>query len=182
QAPRAQADKDAYSLRMRSVVLATEGLCLLEGEAADLVIEGGALSGVVLADGRVLRTTCAVVTTGTFLRGLLHVGLTSRPGGRIHEKPSVGLSEALRRLGFPMGRLKTGTPPRVRRDSVDFDRMDRQPGDLEPVPFSFETEAITTPQVDCHITFTNPRTHALIRDNLHRSPLFSGAITSVGPR
>ena len=182
QAPRAQADKDGYSERMGRAILATPRLALVEGEAADLIVEGDELVGVALASGETLKTRCAVVTTGTFLRGLLHVGLTNRPGGRIHEKPSVGLSEALRRLGFPMGRLKTGTPPRVRRDSVDFGRMERQPGDREPVPFSFETEAITTPQVDCHITFTNPRTHGLIRDNLHLSPLFSGAITSVGPR
>ncbi|MBI4169687.1 MAG: tRNA uridine-5-carboxymethylaminomethyl(34) synthesis enzyme MnmG, partial [Acidobacteria bacterium] len=122
------------------------------------------------------------VTTVTFQLGMLHVGLEKRPGRRIHEKPSVGMSQALERLGFPLGRLKTGTPPRVLRSSVDFRRMERQPGDPDPVPFSFETEAITTPQVDCHVTFTNPRTHALIRDNLDRSPLYTGAITSVGPR
>jgi tRNA uridine 5-carboxymethylaminomethyl modification enzyme len=182
QAPRAQADKEAYSARMRRVVGATAGLSLVEGEAADLLVEDGALRGVILGSGEVLEAPCAVVTTGTFLRGLLHVGLEKRPGGRVHEKPSVGLSLALERLGFPLGRLKTGTPPRVLRSSVDFARMDRQPGDAEPVPFSFETESITTPQVDCHITFTNPRTHALIRDNLDKSPLYTGAITSAGPR
>jgi tRNA uridine 5-carboxymethylaminomethyl modification enzyme len=182
QAPRAQADKEAYSARMRRVVGGTHGLSLVEGEAADLLVEDGALRGVVLGSGETLEAPCAVVTTGTFLRGLLHVGLEKTPGGRVHEKPSVGLSQALQRLGFPLGRLKTGTPPRVLRSSVDFARMERQPGDPEPVPFSFETDSITTPQVDCHITFTNPRTHALIRDNLDRSPLYTGAITSVGPR
>ncbi len=182
QAPRAQADKEAYSERMRRVVEGTPGLALLEGEADDLLVEGGDLRGVILADGRLLRTAAAVVTTGTFLRGLLHIGLKNRPGGRIHEKPAVGLSRALARLGLPLGRLKTGTPPRILKTSLDFDRMERQPGDPVPVPFSFETEAITTPQVDCHITYTNPETHAIIRDNLDRSPLYSGAIRSVGPR
>src|SRR3989441_4853341 len=182
QAPRAQADKEAYSERMRRVVEATPRLTLVEGEACDLLVEEGALGGVALASGRVLLTTCAVVTTGTFLRGLLHVGLENRPGGRIEERAAVGLSESLARLGFPMSRLKTGTPPRVLKTSVDFDALERQPGDPEPVPFSFETDAITTPQVDCHITFTNPKTHALIRDNLGLSPLYTGRITATGPR
>jgi tRNA uridine 5-carboxymethylaminomethyl modification enzyme len=182
QAPRAQADKEAYSGRMRRIFLGTTGLSIVEAEASGFVVEGGRLRGVLLAGGEELPCVSAVVTTGTFLRGLLHVGLENRPGGRIDEKPSHGLSEALRNLGMPMGRLKTGTPPRVLKASVDFDRMERQPGDPEPVPFSFETEAITTSQVDCHITYTNPLTHALIRDNLDRSPLFNGAITSVGPR
>jgi len=182
QAPRAQADKDAYSERMRRVIETTAGLVLLEGEAADLVVEDGALRVVLLADGTTLETTCAVLTTGTFLRGLMHVGPERRPGGRIHEPPAVGLSDALRRLGYPMGRLKTGTPPRVLRESVDFDRMERQPGDAEPVPFSFETDAITADQVECHITWTNEATHRIIRDNLARSPLYSGAITALGPR
>src|SRR2546428_4224495 len=182
QAPRAQADKDAYSNRMRRVVESAPRLTLVEGEACDLLVEEGVLGGVALASGRVLLTTCAVVTTGTFLRGLLHVGLENHPGGRIEERAAVGLSESLARLGFPMGRLKTGTPPRVLKTSVDFDALERQPGDPEPVPFSFETHAITTPQVDCHITFTNPKTHALIRDNLGLSPLYTGRITATGPR
>ena len=182
QAPRAQADKEGYSERMRRVVGSADRLTLIQGEAADLLVEGGALRGVLLASGETLPAACAVVTTGTFLRGLLHVGLANRPGGRAGERAAVGLSRALLRLGLPLGRLKTGTPPRVLRSSVDFDRMERQAGDPSPVPFSFETEAITTPQVDCHITFTNPRTHALVRDNLGRSPLYTGAITAVGPR
>ena len=182
QAPRAQADKDGYSERMHRVVSSTPRLTLIEAETRDLVIEDGVLRGVVLAGGEILQAAAAVVTTGTFLRGLLHIGLENRPGGRIHEKTSVGLSQTLERLGLPMGRLKTGTPPRVLRSSVDFAALDRQPGDEEPVPFSFETDAITTPQVDCHITFTNPRTHAIIRGHLDRSPLYTGRITSVGPR
>src|SRR5213594_784961 len=182
QAPRAQADKEAYSNRMRQVVEVTPRLTLVEGEACDLLVEEGVLRGVALASGLMLPTTCAVVTTGTFLRGLLHVGLENRPGGRIEEMAAVGLSEALARLGFPMSRLKTGTPPRVLRESVDFDALERQPGDPEPVPFSFETDAITRHQVDCHITFTNPQTHALIRHNLDLSPLYTGRITATGPR
>jgi tRNA uridine 5-carboxymethylaminomethyl modification enzyme len=182
QAPRAQADKDEYSRRMARVVGSTPGLSVIEGEAADLVVEDGALRGVVLADGRPFGAGCAVVTTGTFLRGLLHCGPDSRPGGRMGEPPAVGLSAALARLGFPLGRLKTGTPPRVLKDSVDFGRMARQAGDPDPVPFSFETAAIATPQVDCHITFTTPATHDIILRNLHRSPLYSGAIRAVGPR
>jgi len=182
QAPRAQADKETYSRRMWQVVATTDRLTLVEAEVVDLRIEEGSLRGVDLASGRTLETTCAVVTTGTFLRGLLHVGLENRAGGRVGERAAVGLSEALARLGFPMGRLKTGTPPRVLRSSVDFDVLDRQAGDPEPVPFSFETDSITTPQVDCHITFTNPRTHALIRGSLDRSPLYTGRITSTGPR
>lgn len=182
QAPRAQADKDAYSRRMERVVLSTPGLTVIEEEAADLIVEDGALRGVTLGSGDLLKTACAVVTTGTFLRGLLHCGLENRPGGRVGEHSSVGLSAALERLGLPLGRFKTGTPPRVLKESVDFDRLARQPGDPEPVPFSFETDAIGTPQIDCHITYTTPRTHDIIRRNLHRSPLYAGVIRSIGPR
>jgi len=182
RAPRAQADKDAYSQRMAAVVQGTAGLTLCEGEVTDLIVDEGTLRGVLLADGVRLSTTCAVVTSGTFLGGRIHVGGSSRPGGRIHEKPSIGLSNALGSLRLPMGRLKTGTPPRIRRDSVRFDRMDPQPGDRQPVPFSFDTDRIDRPQVDCHITYTNRRVHDLIRENLGRSSMYSGAIRSVGPR
>lgn len=182
QAPRAQADKDAYPRWMSATVEATPGLTILEGEASDLIIEGGTARGIILADGRTLAAGVVIVTSGTFLRGLLHVGLESRPGGRVGESPSVGLSRALARCGLSIGRLKTGTPPRVLRDTVNLDRLERQPGDPDPVPFSFETVRIEQPQVDCHITFTCSRTHDLIRANLDASPLYSGAITSVGPR
>jgi tRNA uridine 5-carboxymethylaminomethyl modification enzyme len=182
QAPRAQADKEAYPARMARALADTPGLTIVEGEAADLIVEGGRLTAVRLADGRAIAARAAVVTTGTFLGGMLHRGPERTPGGRIGEPPSVGLSAALRRLGLPMGRLKTGTPPRVLATSVDFARLDRQPGDADPVPFSFETTAIAGPQVDCHITWTTPRTHAIIRANLDRSPLFTGAITALGPR
>jgi tRNA uridine 5-carboxymethylaminomethyl modification enzyme len=197
QAPRAQADKDLYSRRMRRVVEATPGLTLIEAEAEDLVVEGGVVRGVALAGGpghvavghspaaggrRTVAARGVVVTSGTFLRGLIHVGLTSRPGGRIHEKAAAGLSAALERLGLPLGRLKTGTPPRIRRETVAFDRMEPQPGDPEPVPFSFETGRIDRPQIECHITWTGEAAHDLIRGSLDRSPLYSGVIRSVGPR
>lgn len=182
RAPRAQADKDAYAGRMAEVVRNTANLTLVGGEVVDLMVDGGTLRAVVLGDGTRLETTCAVVTSGTFLGGRIHIGSRSSPGGRIHEKPSIGLSQALGALDLPMGRLKTGTPPRIDRDSVRFDRMDPQPGDREPVPFSFETERIDRRQIDCHITYTNRRVHDLIRDNLSRSSMYSGAIQSVGPR
>jgi len=182
RAPRAQADKELYARRMAEVAASTPGLSVVEGEAVDLSVEAGAITGVALSEGRTLACACAVVTTGTFLRGLLHVGPERRPGGRYGEAPAAGLSNALGRLGLPMGRLKTGTPPRILRDTVDFKSMVPQAGDAVPTPFSFETTAITTPQVDCHITFTGPRTHDLIRANLGRSPLYNGSITSTGPR
>jgi len=182
QAPRAQADKDLYAARMRRAIESTPGLTLVEGEADDLLIEDGRIRAVVLKEGEVLDAACVVVTSGTFLRGLIHVGLDSRPGGRIHERAAAGLSAALERLGLPLGRLKTGTPPRIRRETVDLERLEPQPGDREPVPFSFETERIDRAQIDCHITWTGAETHALIRANLDRSPLYTGVIRATGPR
>jgi tRNA uridine 5-carboxymethylaminomethyl modification enzyme len=182
QAPRAQADKDLYAARMRRAIESTPGLALVEGEADDLLVEDGRIRGVVLKEGAVLDAACVVVTSGTFLRGLIHVGLSSRPGGRIHERAAAGLSAALERLGLPLGRLKTGTPPRIRRETVDLDRLAPQSGDREPVPFSFETESIDRAQIDCHITWTGAETHDLIRANLDRSPLYTGVIRAVGPR
>ncbi len=182
QAPRAQADKEAYSRRMRAVVESTAGLALVEDEVLDLVVEGGAIAGVLLRHAGGVEARAVVITSGTFLRGLIHIGATQQRGGRIHEAAAEGLSGALLRCGFPLGRLKTGTPPRVLASSVDRTRLEPQPGDPEPVPFSFETERIDREQIDCHITWTGPVTHDLIRANLDRSPLFTGAIRSVGPR
>ena len=182
QAPRAQADKDAYSRRMRAIVEATPGLALVEDEVIDLAADGERIAGVVLRDAGPFAAAQVVVTSGTFLRGLLHIGLTRQSGGRIHEPAAEGLSAALARLGLPLGRLKTGTPPRILKESVDRSRLTPQPGDAEPVPFSFETARIDRPQIDCHITWTTGETHRLIRANLDRSPLFTGAIRSVGPR
>jgi tRNA uridine 5-carboxymethylaminomethyl modification enzyme len=135
-----------------------------------------------LADGRELRCRAAIITTGTFLRGLMHCGESLTQGGRIGEGAAVTLSDQLTALGFRLGRLKTGTPPRVHRDSIDFAPLEPQPGDDPPVPFSFMTSAISQPQIDCWITHTNARTHEIIRENIHRAPMYSGQIQSRGPR
>jgi tRNA uridine 5-carboxymethylaminomethyl modification enzyme len=182
QAPRAQADKDAYARRMHDAVSGTGRLTLVEDEVLDLAVEDGGLVAVVLRRGGCVPARAAVITSGTFLRGLIHIGMTQEAGGRIHEPAAAGLSAALARLSLPLGRLKTGTPPRLDRKSVDVARLEPQPGDAEPVPFSFETERIDRRQIHCHIAWTNERTHALIRGNLDRSPLYAGVIRSIGPR
>ncbi|MDX1387909.1 MAG: tRNA uridine-5-carboxymethylaminomethyl(34) synthesis enzyme MnmG [Acidobacteriota bacterium] len=180
--PRAQQDKDAYSRGMLQEVLATPGLTLVEGEVASLVVEGGAVRGVGLTDGRQLKAGRVVLTTGTFLRGLMHTGPASTPGGRVGEAPANALSEALSGLGFRMGRFKTGTPPRLAKNSIDFDLFDVQPGDAEPTFFSEATAEPRMPQISCHIAYTNAEVHRHITDNLARSPMFNGTITSTGPR
>src|SRR5439155_1112077 len=144
--------------------------------------ESGRVTGVSLGDGRQCATGRVVLTTGTFLNGLIHIGDEKIPAGRVGEKPSLGLSQTLDRHGFALGRLKTGTPPRLDGRTIDWAGLDIQPGDDPPPPFSFITERIETPQVVCRITATTPATHALIRANLHRSPMYSGEITGVGPR
>ncbi len=180
--PRAQADRKLYRAAMQAELGSTPDLFLLEGEADGLVIEDGCLTAVMLADGRRLGCGAAVLTTGTFLRGMIHIGETRIPAGRIGEAPSHGLSVALDAHGFALGRLKTGTPPRLDGQTIAFDRLERQPGDPEPEPFSSLTTRIETPQRDCFITRTTAVTHDLIRANLNRAPLFSGAITGPGPR
>lgn len=180
--PRAQQDKAAYHEAALGSLLATPGLTVIEGEVVDLIIEDRRVRGVVLADGRRVEAPRVVMTTGTFLRGLLHTGLDRTPGGRVGERPSDHLSSALRRVGFRMGRFKTGTPPRLSRDSVDLSRFEEQPGDERPTFFSDTTRSPSLDQVPCHIAYTNPRVHTLVRDNLDRSPMFSGAITAKGPR
>ena len=180
--PRAQQDKDLYHRAMLAEIDATPRLTLVEGEVSRLVAEGSRMRGVVLADGRELPVNAVVVTTGTFLRGLLHVGLTQRPGGRHGEKPSVTLSDGLSALGFRLGRFKTGTPPRLLASSVDLRRFPAQPGDVEPTFFAEDTIEPALPQVDCHIAYTNDRVHDEVRRNLDRSPMFTGAIEGRGPR
>ncbi len=180
--PRAQQDKPLYHARMLAEVKATENLALVEGEAARLVLDGEAVAGLELADGRFLPAGAVIVTTGTFLGGLLHVGSTQTPGGRAGEAPANALSASLAALGFRMGRLKTGTPPRLERASVDLARFEPQWGDDEPTFFSESTTGCTLPQVACHFAYSNPRLHDLVRRNLDQSPLFSGAITARGPR
>ena len=180
--PRAQQDKERYQNWMLAEVQAAPGLTLVEGEVADLRIDGGAIHGVRLADGRELQANRVVMTTGTFLRGLLHTGLDSTPGGRVGEGPSNALSDALLREGFRVERFKTGTPPRLARDSVDLSRFESQPGDAEPTFFSRETTAPLLPQVPCHLAYTNRTVHRIVEDNLDRSPMFSGKIAVRGPR
>jgi tRNA uridine 5-carboxymethylaminomethyl modification enzyme len=182
RAPRAQADKEAYAGGMLATLRAQARLTLLEGEATGFLVEHGRFAGLRLADGSALRARALILTTGTFLRGLMHTGTRQRAGGRQGEAAAVGLSEALLGLGLRLQRLKTGTPPRLRRESIDFDRCARQAGDERPQPFSFRTAAITRPQVDCHITATTPAAHRLIADNLAHSPLYNGSIRGVGPR
>ncbi|MCR6629486.1 MAG: tRNA uridine-5-carboxymethylaminomethyl(34) synthesis enzyme MnmG [Magnetospirillum sp.] len=182
QGPRAQADRKLYRRAMRALLDETANLTLLAGSAEDLLVEQGGVRGIVLADGRRIRAGAVVITTGTFLRGLVHCGEKRWPAGRVGDAPSYGLSAALARTGFPLGRLKTGTPARLDGRTIDWASLEMQPGDDPPVPFSTLTDRITVPQIACGITYTTGRTHALIRANLHRAPMYSGQIQSVGPR
>ncbi len=180
--PRAQADRKLYRQAVQDLLRAQAGLTVVEGEVVDLALTDGRVSGVTLADGAVLSAGAVVVTTGTFLRGLIHIGEVKIPAGRVGERPSVGLAKTLELAGFRLGRLKTGTPPRLDGRTIDWAGLERQPGDDVPEPFSALTVAITAPQVDCHITRTTPATHAVIRANIGRSPMYSGDIASRGPR
>jgi tRNA uridine 5-carboxymethylaminomethyl modification enzyme len=181
--PRAQADRKLYRHAMGELLADIRRLDIVEGAAEDLILDGeGRVAGLVLGDGRRLAAGRVVLTTGTFLGGLIHIGQEKIPAGRVGEAPSLGLSHTLRRCGFALGRLKTGTPPRLDGTTIDWAGLAVQPGDDPPVPFSFLTERITTPQIHCHITETTPQTHAVIRANLDRSPLYAGDITGVGPR
>jgi tRNA uridine 5-carboxymethylaminomethyl modification enzyme len=182
RAPRAQADKAAYHRVMLRWLEDVEGLEIVEGMVAGLDVRAGRVRGVALVDGRELQASAVVATTGTFLRGIIHIGTEQFPAGRLGEAPSVDLAICLETIGFELGRLKTGTPPRLLKDSIDFSKFEVQEGDVDPVPFSFATEAIDRAQVACHIAFTNQATHAVIRESLHESPLFTGRIRSVGPR
>ena len=180
--PRAQADRKLYRVAMQTAIQEQEGLEVIEGEAVDFEIVGGQIIAVMLADGRRLSCGAVVLTTGTFLRGLIHIGERKIVAGRINEQASEGLSATLARAGFRLGRLKTGTPPRLDGRTIDWASLDMQPGDDEPVPFSLLTERITTPQVECGITRTTPDTHAVIRANIGRSAMYSGSIEGIGPR
>jgi tRNA uridine 5-carboxymethylaminomethyl modification enzyme len=182
QSPRAQSDRALYRAEMRRVLETTPNLFLKQAEVVELLVEGGRVLGVELIDSRRFRATSVVLTTGPFLNGLVHIGDHTYSAGRSGEIPALRLAASVRRLGFRMGRLKTGTPPRLDGRTIDFSNMERQPGDEPPVPFSFRTERISQPQVCCHITFTNKRLHDVIRANLGRSPLYSGKIEGTGPR
>ncbi|APG07300.1 tRNA uridine-5-carboxymethylaminomethyl(34) synthesis enzyme MnmG [Bradyrhizobium japonicum] len=180
--PRAQADRKLYAAAMQAAIRDTEGLSVIEGEADELIVVEGRVTGLRLADGRELRAGAVVVTTGTFLRGLIHLGEKNWPAGRVGEAPAMGLSSSFERAGFTLGRLKTGTPPRLDGTTIDWSAVEMQPGDEPPEPFSVMTERITTPQIQCGITRTTSATHEVIRANVHRSPMYSGQIKSSGPR
>ncbi len=182
QSPRAQADKYLYKDTVRQYLQNCPNLTIEEGIAADILTAAGAVCGIACTDGRTFTAPVVILTTGTFLRGVMHIGPTQWPGGRLDEPASSELSDCLRRLGFDVQRLKTGTPPRLDGSTIDYDKLQLQPGDPDPLPFSFLNDRIVRPSVPCWITYTTPRIHTLLRDNLHRAPLYTGQIQSVGPR
>ena len=180
--PRAQADRKLYSQAMQAAITDIEHLSVIEAEAADILLKNGRVEGITTASGEEIRCGALVLTTGTFLRGMIHIGAKTFPAGRMGENPAIRLGERLQELGLGLRRLKTGTPPRLDGRTIDWAGLERQSGDAEPEPFSFLTEAIRTPQVDCFITHTTPEGHAIIADNLGESPVYSGAISGLGPR
>jgi tRNA uridine 5-carboxymethylaminomethyl modification enzyme len=182
QGPRAQADRAIYRREMLALTENTENLTVIEGEAIDLLMEGERVAGVVLADGAEIVAGAVVLTTGTFLRGIIHIGDISRPGGRMGDNPSVKMAERLDSYGLPLGRLKTGTPPRLDGRTIDWSELEMQPGDDEPTMFSFLSERPSSRQISCGITHTNEKTHDIIRENLGRSAMYGGHIEGVGPR
>jgi tRNA uridine 5-carboxymethylaminomethyl modification enzyme len=180
--PRAQADRKLYAAAMQGAIRETANLSVIEGEADELIIANGRVQGLRMTDGRELSAGAVVITTGTFLRGLIHLGEKHWPAGRVGEAPAIGLSGSFERAGFTLGRLKTGTPPRLDGATIDWSAVEMQPGDDPPEPFSVLTDRITTRQIQCGITRTTPATHDVIRANVHRSPMYSGQIKSTGPR
>ncbi len=180
--PRAQADRKLYSRAMQAAITDIEHLSVIEAEAADIVLKNGRVEGITTASGEKIPCSALVLTTGTFLRGMIHIGTKTFPAGRMGENPAIRLGERLQELGLGLGRLKTGTPPRLDGRTIDWAILERQSGDDEPEPFSFLTVAIRTPQVDCFITHTTSDGHAIIADNLGESPVYSGAISGLGPR
>jgi len=180
--PRAQADRRLYAAAMQSAIRAIPNLDVIESEADDLMLKDGRVCGIRLKDGRQITVGAVVLTTGTFLRGLIHIGEKQIPAGRVGEAPAVGLSRTLESIGFSLGRLKTGTPPRLDGRTIDWASLEMQPGDNPPEPFSCLTARIENPQIECGITRTIDATHRIIRDNVHRSPMYSGQIASRGPR
>jgi tRNA uridine 5-carboxymethylaminomethyl modification enzyme len=180
--PRAQADRKLYAAAMQAAIRETANLRVVEGEADELIVANGRVTGIRLSDRREFAAGAVVITTGTFLRGLIHLGEKNWPAGRVGEAPAMGLSAAFERVGFILGRLKTGTPPRLDGTTIDWSAVEMQPGDEPPEPFSVMTGRIMTPQIQCGITRTTPKTHDVIRANVHRSPMYSGQIKSSGPR
>ncbi|MHC1547385.1 tRNA uridine-5-carboxymethylaminomethyl(34) synthesis enzyme MnmG [Phyllobacterium sp. K27] len=180
--PRTQADRKLYRLAMQRAIKEQENLTVVEGGANDLILFEGRVTGVQLMDGRVLDCAAVVLTTGTFLRGLIHIGEKQIPAGRMGEAPALGLSDTLLQQGFALGRLKTGTPPRLDGKSIDWRSLETQSADEDPLPFSLMTDSIANPQIDCGITRTTSATHEVIRANIHRSAMYSGSIEGIGPR
>jgi len=182
QGPRAQCDRDLYAAAVQDILSAEPNITIIEGAATSLVHDGKSVRGVVLKDGTRLDARAVIVTTGTFLRALMHSGEVKTVGGRFGEPAAETLSDSLCDLGLKLGRLKTGTPPRVDRTTVDFSKLEEAPGDAKPRPFSILTDALPLPQVLCHLTYTSELAHELIRANLHRAPMYSGQIHATGPR
>ncbi len=182
QGPRAQSDRAIYRKEMLAETERQENLTIVEGEVTDFILDNGKVSGAVLADGEQIAAAAVVLTTGTFLRGVIHIGDVSRSGGRMGDKASVDLANRIDSFNLPLGRLKTGTPPRLDGRTIDWEKLESQPGDDEPVLFSFLSEATSVPQISCGITHTNEKTHQIIRDNLSRSAMYGGHIDGVGPR
>lgn len=182
QGPRAQSDRQIYRREMQIELAALENLTILEGEATDLLMQDERVTGVVMRDGSEIKAQSVILTTGTFLRGVIHIGDVSRPGGRIGDDPSVMMAERLDSFGLPLGRLKTGTPPRLDGRTIAWDQLEAQPSDIDPVLFSFLSQGVYAKQIDCGITHTNERTHDIIRENLDRSAMYGGYIDGVGPR
>jgi tRNA uridine 5-carboxymethylaminomethyl modification enzyme len=180
--PRAQADRKLYRQAMQQAISGQSNLTVIEAAANAFVLNGKSIAGVTCEDGRAFRCGAAVLTTGTFLNGLIHIGEKRIPAGRHGEGPSLGFSQQLREAGLQLGRLKTGTPARLDGRTIAWNRLEEQKGDEQPMPFSFLTPAITTPQISCHISHTTAAGHKIIRDNMHRSPMYSGQIEGIGPR
>jgi tRNA uridine 5-carboxymethylaminomethyl modification enzyme len=182
QGPRAQADRDRYADIIQKLISETKNLTVIEGEVADLDLRGGKIHGVKLADDSYISAGSVVLTSGTFLRGVIHIGDVSRPGGRMGDKPSMKLADRMSALDLPLGRLKTGTPPRLDRDTINWSVLEDQPGDDEPALFSYLSDKPAARQISCGITHTNTNTHDIIRANLERSAMYGGHIDGVGPR
>ena len=182
--PRAQADRKLYRNAIQVLLSEIENLELLADSVEDLLIDekSGRVTGIQTVSGNEITAGAVIITTGTFLRGLIHIGDQKIPAGRVGDKPSIGLAYTFKRLGFPLGRLKTGPPPRLDGRTIGWGGLDAQPADDPPIPFSYLTDKITVPQIACHMTFTNPKTHTIIEANLHRSAMYSGQIEGVGPR
>ncbi|MFN3765914.1 MAG: FAD-dependent oxidoreductase, partial [Aliihoeflea sp.] len=180
--PRTQADRKLYARAVKELVAAQENLYVLADEVVDLDVSAGHVRGAHLKHLGYIGCGAVVLTTGTFLRGLIHIGADTTVAGRMGEQATSGLALTFRRLGIRLGRLKTGTPPRIARASIDWNALEKQAADENPIPFSTMTTSITTPQIECAITRTNGSSHRIIRDNLHRSAMYSGAIEGVGPR